>query len=167
MSYSKSEQGLSAKKQMLEMGVTMAIWTGVTDPHRSFWAGGSYNTPHVLALPREVVPSPSLEVFKTQLDQALSNLVWLQTWPALSRRLDMDLLRLPPVWVILWPCVIEMILSAYWVCKHSMSPIFDTILRLPALMQSYFARGDMIHEIYYVHQVGHMNSFLTLTQPVS
>jgi len=28
-------------------------------------------------LPREVVEAPSLETFKTRLDRALSNLIWL------------------------------------------------------------------------------------------
>jgi len=27
-------------------------------------------------LPREVVPSPTLEAFKTQMDKVLSNLTW-------------------------------------------------------------------------------------------
>jgi len=33
---------------------------------------------HWNGLPREVVEAPSLETFKTRLDRALSNLVWLQ-----------------------------------------------------------------------------------------
>lgn len=33
------------------------------------------------SLPREVVQTPSLEIFKSQLDKILSNLVWPQSQP--------------------------------------------------------------------------------------
>lgn len=51
-------------------------------------------------LPSTVMPSPSLEVFQTQLVRALSNLFWPQSWPALSRRLGRVLLRSPAAWMV-------------------------------------------------------------------
>lgn len=59
-------------------------------------------TEHLHGLPREVVDSPSLDIFKTQLDMALSNLVHVGD-PALSRWWDEMISRClfqPPV--ILW-----------------------------------------------------------------
>jgi len=44
-------------------------------------------TEHWHGLPREVVESPSLEIFKTQLDMAPSNMLFVGD-PALSRWLD-------------------------------------------------------------------------------
>lgn len=38
--------------------------------------------------PREVLKSPSSDVFSILLDKVVGNLVWIQQWPALSRNLD-------------------------------------------------------------------------------
>lgn len=39
-------------------------------------------------LPREAVESESLEGFKTRLDKALNDLVWIHGWPDLSIELE-------------------------------------------------------------------------------
>ena len=41
-------------------------------------------------LPRDAVQSPSLEVFKTQLDNALSNLIWAQKWPYFEQEFGLE-----------------------------------------------------------------------------
>ena len=40
--------------------------------------------------PREVVQSTSLEVFKTRLDKALSNLVWPSSWPCFEKEVRLE-----------------------------------------------------------------------------
>lgn len=55
---------------------------------------------HLFKLPKEeVVPSPSLEVFKTRLEKALSNLV--QPWGCLGQQVRPEAPKVPPARVIL------------------------------------------------------------------
>lgn len=53
------------------------MWTKVTQSQdNAFTWEKQWNK-----LPKEVMQTPSLEVFKTQLDTAKSNLVWSFIWP--------------------------------------------------------------------------------------
>lgn len=46
-------------------------------------------------LPREVVPSPSFEVFKSWLEKALSNLIWSHGWPCPEQETGLEISRGP------------------------------------------------------------------------
>ena len=52
-------------------------------------------------LPREVVWSPSLEVFKTRQDKALSNPNSSHSWPCFQQEVAVETLRSLPTSVIL------------------------------------------------------------------
>lgn len=41
-------------------------------------------------LPRKVGKSPSFEVFRTSLDKALSNLIWIQYWPYFKQEFGLE-----------------------------------------------------------------------------
>lgn len=53
---------------------------------------------HWSRLPRVVVQSPSLDVFKAQLVKTLSNPVWFQSWPCFEQEV-----RLETTWGVFWP----------------------------------------------------------------
>lgn len=55
-------------------------------------------------LPSNMVESSSLEVFEPWPHKTLSSLVWPQSWPPVSGRLQQQRPELSSVWVILWPC---------------------------------------------------------------
>lgn len=61
-------------------------------------------------LPSELMPSPTLDIFKTRLDKALSNLVQPHSWPYFEQEVGLETFwhpfqtELPYDPIILWPC---------------------------------------------------------------
>lgn len=61
---------------------------GILDTSRNLFPINTVK--HRKKLPREVLQSPSLEVLKTQLNQALSNVVWSHSWPFFEHEIELE-----------------------------------------------------------------------------
>lgn len=78
-------QSISQEKGFKEL---MCLCMGVLDIRGNLFPVKTVK--HWKRLPREVAQSPSLEVFKTLLDEALSNVVWPRSWPCFEHEIGLE-----------------------------------------------------------------------------